>query len=75
MLSLCISTDMTETQIPKKIIDAIAAVIPGLPDEVVKLVEDTLEVLGATTTDCHTAVRDVLSWVFCLVNFMFYFEK
>ena len=24
---------------------------------------------------CHNKVRDVLSWVFCLVNFMFYFEK
>lgn len=42
---------MTETQIPKKISDAIAAVLPGLPDEAVKFVEDTLEALGATTTD------------------------
>ena len=24
---------------------------------------------------CHIAVRDVLSWVICLVKFMFYFEK
>lgn len=51
MFGLCISTDMTETQIPKKISDAIAAVLPGLPDEAVKFVEDTLEALGATTTD------------------------
>ena len=48
---MCISTDMMETQIPKKISDAIAAVLPDLPDEVVKSVEVTLEALGATTAD------------------------
>lgn len=51
VLGLCISTDMTETQIPKKISGAITAVLPGLPNEALKLVEDTLEALGATTTD------------------------
>ena len=27
------------------------------------------------TQVCHIAVRDVLSWVFCLVKFMFYLER
>lgn len=44
-------TDMAESQIPKKLSDAIAAVLPDLPDQVVKSVEDTLKALGAATTD------------------------
>ena len=27
------------------------------------------------TLEVSHAVRDVLSWAFCLVNFMFYFER
>uniref|UniRef100_A0AAY4B042 Uncharacterized protein n=1 Tax=Denticeps clupeoides TaxID=299321 RepID=A0AAY4B042_9TELE len=42
---------MTESQVLKKISDAIARVLPDLSDQVVKSVEDTLKALGATTTD------------------------
>ena len=35
---------------PLQISDAIAAVLPDLPDEVVKTVEDTLKTPGAVTT-------------------------
>ena len=39
---------MAESQM---ISDAVAAVLPDLPDQVVKSVEDTLKALGAVTTD------------------------
>lgn len=39
---------MAESQ---QIIGAIAAILPDLPDQVVKSVEDTLNTLGAVTTD------------------------
>ena len=45
---LCVLTDMAESL---KISDAISAVLPDLPDEVVMSVEDTLKTLGAVTTD------------------------
>lgn len=35
----------------KKLSDAIAAVLPDLPDQVVKPVEDALKTLGAATKD------------------------
>lgn len=42
---------MAESQIPKNISDAIAEVLPNLPDQVVKSVEDLLMTLGAATTE------------------------
>lgn len=42
---------MAESQIPKKLCDAVAAVLPDLPDQVVTSVEDALKALGAATTD------------------------
>lgn len=48
---VCFLKDMAESQIPKKLCDAVATVLPDLPDPVVKSVEDTLKALGAATTD------------------------
>ncbi|XP_030580870.1 uncharacterized protein LOC115777171 isoform X3 [Archocentrus centrarchus] len=42
---------MAESQVLKNIGDAIAGVLPDLPDQLVKSVEDTLKTLGAATTD------------------------
>lgn len=41
---------MAESQL-KNIGDAITRVLPDLPDQLVKSVEDTLKTLGAATTD------------------------
>ncbi|KAL7388921.1 hypothetical protein ABVT39_023412 [Epinephelus coioides] len=46
--STVVNSDMAESQ---TISDAIAAVLPDLPDQAVKSVEDTLEALGAVTAD------------------------
>ncbi|KAF6724417.1 hypothetical protein FQA47_014489 [Oryzias melastigma] len=43
--------DMAESHLLKDMKDAIAGVLPDLPDEVVKSVEETLKALGATTSD------------------------
>lgn len=48
---VCVLTDMAESQIPKKLCDAVAAVLPDLPDQVVTSVEDALKALGVATTD------------------------
>ncbi|XP_025755308.1 uncharacterized protein LOC109194489 isoform X2 [Oreochromis niloticus] len=50
---MCVLTDMAESQvlILKNIGDAIAGVLPDLPDQLLKSVEDTLKTLGAETTD------------------------
>ncbi|KAF6736314.1 hypothetical protein FQA47_007720 [Oryzias melastigma] len=42
---------MAESHLLKDTRDAIAGVLPDLPDEVVKSVEETLKALGATTSD------------------------
>lgn len=43
---------MAESQLEKKLSNAIAAVLPDLPDQVVgKSVEDALKTLGAATKD------------------------
>lgn len=42
---------MAESQLLKNMGDAITEVLPDLPDELVKLVEETLKTLGATTRD------------------------
>ncbi|KAF7707937.1 hypothetical protein HF521_016994 [Silurus meridionalis] len=42
---------MAESQLLKNIGDVIAGVLPDLPDQLVKSVEDTLKTLGAATTD------------------------
>ncbi|XP_046703809.1 uncharacterized protein LOC124384871 [Silurus meridionalis] len=43
--------NMAESQLLKNIGDVIAGVLPDLPDQLVKSVEDTLKTLGAATTD------------------------
>ncbi|KAF6718832.1 hypothetical protein FQA47_007296, partial [Oryzias melastigma] len=45
------STHMAESHLLRDMRDAIAGVLPDLPDEVVKSVEETLKALGATTSD------------------------
>lgn len=52
-LCMCVLTGMAESQvlILKNIGDAIAGVLPDLPDQLLKSVEDTLTTLGAETTD------------------------
>ncbi|KAG7459210.1 hypothetical protein JOB18_005652, partial [Solea senegalensis] len=42
---------MADSQIMKTIRDAIEAVLPDLPHDVIKLLENTLEALGVLTTD------------------------